>query len=201
MLFYYSLDGKNRQGPLSQEELKEKLQSGIISRETKVWHKGLSNWQRMGDILVLQDLLQIVPPPLPNSQGIKPKNKVDGPRHKQTLGLRDHEITFLKFCALPVMGILMLVAYIEFSNNFDTVGSTLGWFTGIELAAIFAGRHLTRNNILYLGFIGYFSGIFGLWAEEKMEPDNSKIQAFTFWILSILGVLWLLFFCWLELTL
>ena len=71
MQFYYSLDGKNRQGPLSREELKLKLQTGIISPETKIWHKGMPNWQRVSDTEALRDILLTVPPPLPNRKALK----------------------------------------------------------------------------------------------------------------------------------
>jgi len=41
---YYSIDGKNRLGPVSREYLLERYRSGEISRETLVWAEGLPEW-------------------------------------------------------------------------------------------------------------------------------------------------------------
>lgn len=195
MQFYYSLDGKNRQGPLSREELKLKLQSGIISPETKIWHKGMPNWQRVSDTEALRDILLTVPPPLPNQSTKGKKTINDGPRSEQAFSFREHEIAYLKFCGVPVTAMLV---YLVISGTSDITVSGLSMFVGIQATALYAGRYLTRDSIIYHGFIGYTFGLLGSMVERKMEPNDSEIQVFTFWLISIVGIAYLLFICWLQ---
>lgn len=57
---YFYLDGKERKGPLSIEE----LQKQIINRETKVWFYGLDNWTAISEIDELKFLTKSIPPQL-----------------------------------------------------------------------------------------------------------------------------------------
>lgn len=57
---YYYLDGTNRFGPFALDELRQKN----INRETKVWFQGLGDWQSAGTIPELNDILNLVPPPI-----------------------------------------------------------------------------------------------------------------------------------------
>ena len=152
--------------------------------------RGVYSWQKLSEVATLRELLLTVPPPLPKQRGGERKENGNGLSPSTNFSLRDHERTYLKFCAIPVVAML---AYL-ISTDFAILSSIGSMLVGIQLAAVFAGRYLTRDSTLYLGFIGHVFGLFGVWAEDQVKPDNSKIQATTFWILSSLGIGLLLFF-------
>jgi uncharacterized RDD family membrane protein YckC len=60
--FYIEVNGQQT-GPFTLENLKTKN----IQRDTLVWTDGLSNWTKAEQISGLQSLIQVSPPPLPNS--------------------------------------------------------------------------------------------------------------------------------------
>lgn len=57
---YFYLDGKERFGPFSFEELKNEN----ISRETLIWFEGLEYWVPAKDIDELEEILRLTPPPI-----------------------------------------------------------------------------------------------------------------------------------------
>ncbi len=56
---YYLHNGTEQEGPFSVEELKAKN----ISRQTPVWHEGLTDWVNAETILELKDIFTAAPPP------------------------------------------------------------------------------------------------------------------------------------------
>lgn len=67
---YYLTDGKDTFGPFFIEELKEKS----ITRESYVWHEGMDNWTKAGELQEFDHLFPsrvIIPPPI-KPQGIRP---------------------------------------------------------------------------------------------------------------------------------
>jgi uncharacterized membrane protein YhaH (DUF805 family) len=58
---YYYLTGKDREGPVTLEELKLLEE---LTAETLVWYEGLSTWVRAGEIAELSDVFASVPPPV-----------------------------------------------------------------------------------------------------------------------------------------
>ena len=74
---YYYLQGKEKLGPFSLNELKIKS----LTTETFVWYDGLENWQKLKDIPELYEALKPKksPPPLPNiDDEIVSKTEVSG---------------------------------------------------------------------------------------------------------------------------
>jgi uncharacterized RDD family membrane protein YckC len=49
MEWYYVQDGK-RNGPIGDDELQSLVSTGVIDREDLVWRKGMSGWQKYGEI-------------------------------------------------------------------------------------------------------------------------------------------------------
>jgi hypothetical protein len=49
MNWYYALDGQQT-GPVSESQLDELIRSGKINRDTKVWHEGMADWQRLHEV-------------------------------------------------------------------------------------------------------------------------------------------------------
>lgn len=52
-------------GPFTEEELKQLISQGALTRQTLVWKAGMSNWAPANTVAELAQLLQSVPPPLP----------------------------------------------------------------------------------------------------------------------------------------
>jgi len=48
-VWYYAIAG-NRQGPISEEQLDDKIASGEIRADTLVWKSGMADWSKAGDI-------------------------------------------------------------------------------------------------------------------------------------------------------
>src|ERR1700682_1784333 len=48
-LWYFAV-GSNRQGPVSDEQLRDKIASGEIKADTLVWNSGMAEWAKAGDV-------------------------------------------------------------------------------------------------------------------------------------------------------
>ena len=57
---YFYSDGKEKHGPLTIDELKQK----DISKETLVWFEGLYGWKLAGDLDDMKPILELQPPPI-----------------------------------------------------------------------------------------------------------------------------------------
>lgn len=62
--YFAALNGQQA-GPFPVDQLKQKTQSGEITRETLVWCEGMANWTKAGDVAELRPLFASMPPPLP----------------------------------------------------------------------------------------------------------------------------------------
>lgn len=75
---YFIVSNGDKAGPYTISELK-KLG---INKKTLVWHNGLDNWQEANNIIELQEIVENVPPPIPNqntssAQNVRIKDPVD----------------------------------------------------------------------------------------------------------------------------
>jgi hypothetical protein len=76
---YFYSDGKEKQGPFSFEELKNEN----ITRETLIWFEGLEDWIPAKNIKELEEILQLIPPPIPTKEtnatsgNIESEKKID----------------------------------------------------------------------------------------------------------------------------
>ncbi len=57
---YFFSDGKDKQGPFSLEELKNK----DIKKETLIWFQGLEDWKPAEEIKEFEEILELIPPPI-----------------------------------------------------------------------------------------------------------------------------------------
>ncbi|OQY44710.1 MAG: antifreeze protein [Anaerolineaceae bacterium 4572_78] len=62
--FYVAIDDKQA-GPFSMDEIKQKINKRVITRETLVWKQGMKNWTKADMSLELSSFFASVPPPLP----------------------------------------------------------------------------------------------------------------------------------------
>lgn len=64
--FFYSIDGKNKIGPISLTILKQQYNAGMISENTLVWKSGLSNWIALRSLEDASSFINEGPPDLPS---------------------------------------------------------------------------------------------------------------------------------------
>lgn len=57
---YFYSDGKEKHGPLTIDELKQK----DISKETLIWFEGLGDWKLARDLGDMKPILELQPPPI-----------------------------------------------------------------------------------------------------------------------------------------
>lgn len=74
---YFYSNGKEKNGPFSLEDLKNKE----INPNTLIWFEGLDDWTAAKYILELEEILQLSPPPIPIN-GIKTKLITSEPKLK-----------------------------------------------------------------------------------------------------------------------
>jgi len=149
---YFYLDGNNKQqGPVAVNELPKYS----VTRETKVWKQGMSDWQTVGSIPELSGIFPppitpppppIVPPPIPSvapppyqtTNAIAPMQKPDN--------LLVWSILATAFCCIP-SGIYAIFE----SNKVDNLWNK-GDYTGAQKAA---------NNAKTACFVALGLGIIG----------------------------------------
>ncbi len=112
---YFYTDGKEKFGPFTFEELKEKE----ISRETLIWFEGLNEWKSAGEISELKDIFTILPPPVKN-ETINKNNTMENQNLNQnqppkTWLLESILVTIL--CCLP-FGIVGIVNASKVESKF-----------------------------------------------------------------------------------
>lgn len=62
---WYAAIGGQQTGPMGMFELQDAARGGRLTRDTLVWRKGMGQWVRAGEVNELRDLVDSVPPPLP----------------------------------------------------------------------------------------------------------------------------------------
>ena len=70
MKWYFAKDGE-QQGPVSREELEQKIRSGELGGSELVWREGLADWQPLEQVEELKMISQPVPAP-PIAEGDSP---------------------------------------------------------------------------------------------------------------------------------
>jgi hypothetical protein len=63
--WFYSADGKERTGPVAQDEIERRLSRGELAPSTLVWTDGMAQWQPATEVSALHWDRPAVPPPLP----------------------------------------------------------------------------------------------------------------------------------------
>lgn len=62
--YYIAVNGQQT-GPFPMDQLKQKVGSGELTRESLVWKNGMAAWSAAGSVEELSALFSMVPPPLP----------------------------------------------------------------------------------------------------------------------------------------
>jgi TM2 domain-containing membrane protein YozV len=71
---WYYIGHYGQLGPLTREQIEELVEGGVVSRETYVWHSGMSDWRPAGTVMDLEDAFRkadpyVAPPPPPPPSG------------------------------------------------------------------------------------------------------------------------------------
>jgi len=64
-LYYIALDGKQA-GPFGETEIARLVNDKKLSKETYVWHTGLSEWKTAENVPEIIRLVALAPPPIPS---------------------------------------------------------------------------------------------------------------------------------------
>jgi len=64
MKYYFYSDGEKQKGPFTIEQ----LMNENIDKNTLIWFEGLSAWKPIKEIKELEVILQLIPPPIPNTE-------------------------------------------------------------------------------------------------------------------------------------
>jgi hypothetical protein len=132
---YLSIDGK-QVGPYTQDQLRQAINQGQVTRETPAWHEGLTEWIHVGGLINEQPGSAWVPPPLSQAPLLSKSsaNSVTGQQMSITDGL------FLGFRIAPyVLGILFF--FMPFAKVTEKGSGRLVFApSGIQLVT---GTHLS----------------------------------------------------------
>ena len=79
---WYFAVGSNRQGPISEQQLHDKIANGEVRADTLVWHSGLTDWTKAGDV---PGLIGADAPQLPPRASALPAAAADGGQEGQPL--------------------------------------------------------------------------------------------------------------------
>jgi hypothetical protein len=114
MTEYFLHDGVNQLGPF----LIDELESKNITKDTPVWHEGLSDWKKAGEIDALKLILNKRPPQF-QKQDIQP------PIHKTNVIIENNkgqsfsQIRKIGFVILLVLIVIFVVDRINYQRNLD----------------------------------------------------------------------------------
>ena len=105
---YYLHNGVESSGPFDLSELKAKS----ITKATPVWCEGMENWKNAGEVIELQSILRVVPPPIKSFQPIPILEKTDD--NPKILAM--DKMHFFILCGLLVL-IIGTVSFKIFDKN------------------------------------------------------------------------------------
>jgi len=63
IIFDVAINGEQK-GKHSVEQIKQMVENGLFNQQSKVWRKGMANWQAASEVDELSNLFEDVPPPL-----------------------------------------------------------------------------------------------------------------------------------------
>ena len=116
---YYLYEGAQQQGPFSFEALKEKN----VSADSLIWHEGLNDWQKAGEIEELKILFKAGPPPVPVAfqNPPIPSSKVDYQAQPSYDNQKSNKLFGINKNAfiVGILGIAFIICITAFSNYND----------------------------------------------------------------------------------
>lgn len=120
---YFYTNGKDKIGPFSFEELKEKK----LSRETKVWFYGLDNWTTLSEVEELNSITSSIPPKLKIAKAKEIQSTIEPKISKQKISIEKKPIKTRKklkqvIVIITISIIVLSIGFIAYNrqqeNNF-----------------------------------------------------------------------------------
>ena len=105
---YYVFINEQQEGPLTIDELSQKK----ITKETKVWFEGMSDWKSAGEIEELKSILNLIPPPINSFNSIPPKPNFNVEQKGKLYFDNDDDSRILgikKVVFFEIVGVLVLI--------------------------------------------------------------------------------------------
>jgi len=114
---YFYINGDNKIGPFSFEELKNQ----DLTRETKVWFYGLNNWTILSEVDELKHITNSIPPKLKVTKQNINTLKNDIPEIKIKKKASKNKKNLKRGIVIIVLSsIVLLIGYISYSNKQDS---------------------------------------------------------------------------------
>ena len=198
MKYYYSTNGVDQNGPLTFEELKREG----ITAETLIWHKGINEWQKAGEIPKLKILFEketiilskpktkIPPPPVRRSSV---RNSLPRPSEVKNENLVK-PVKVEKIIEKPVINKVQNFSWWKFDDEYIT-----GWQ--------YFGRSLVGWLLLFFIIGLYLQAVTAYKRSNSLGNSNSTNNFFKIWggismiigfipVISILNIIphWYLWF-------
>lgn len=113
---YYYLDGLNRKGPYSEED----LIAFNLDSDTLIWTEGLENWTPLKNVT---NLLKVMPPPIPDKDITLQINEttVIPPISKKVLGEKTMKTTYSVLILIILICVSILVSHLLISSKKNTL--------------------------------------------------------------------------------
>lgn len=110
--WYYADAARDRHGPLSAAELRERVRDGLLERTTLVWREGMPEWQPLQALAAELGLPAVAtPPPLPPPPPVATATAVAAPRAGLSgCGIGAIVAIVLGLVLVAVLGILAAIA-------------------------------------------------------------------------------------------
>jgi len=108
MAYWYYERNEAQIGPIEETDFLQKIASGEVRRETRVWKEGMPDWAEAGSLMFLRDRFAYgVPPPLHDVYSVPPA-PVRGPATAHVENHMVKAVLSTVFCCLPI-GIAAIV--------------------------------------------------------------------------------------------
>tara|TARA_B100000035_G_C21032260_1_gene569093 strand:+ start:272 stop:898 length:627 start_codon:yes stop_codon:yes gene_type:complete len=182
MKYYYSTNGVDQNGPLTFEELKREG----ITAETLIWHKGMNEWQKAGEIPKLKILFEKetiilskpktkIPPPPVRRPSVR--NSLPSPSEVKNENLVK-PVKVEKIIEKPVINKVQNFSWWKFDDEYIT-----GWQ--------YLGRSLVGWLLLFFIIGLYLQAVTAYKRSNSLGNSNSTNNFFKIWggISMIIGLI------------
>jgi len=179
---WYYVDGGQKQGPVTIENLK-----GKVTKETLVWREEMNDWKKAGEIIELASIFAITPPPIPEAEEVNSENNKHLSRIKDSvfyswlflfaticMGIieytgaetnRIYRIVAIA-CLLAFIRVMIgLKSYLSHKLNYTKANININWIIGLSVPftlfmLIDNGKNMagmSDSTIITYGVIAVFS--------------------------------------------
>jgi hypothetical protein len=114
MMTFYTNNGQHEEGPFTLEELKARK----ITKDTPIWHEGLTTWTTAGQVAELKNLFVATPPPIPAPS--RPQVNAQVINREVPVTKSKGNGVFIALFLTLVLVLLAVTLYVNFKDNFTS---------------------------------------------------------------------------------